>query len=415
MTSTNPYFQTASTGQTGQGKKVVVAMSGGVDSSVAAAILKEQGYEVVGIALQTTDYSKYLKNDSGGSCCSAKDMEDARRVAERLHIPFYVLSTEDAFDNAVVDYFVGEYVQGRTPNPCVMCNTKVKFEHLHKKAMDMGADFVATGHYAKLTHEAGLGHCLWKARDEDKDQTYFLFGLTQAKLARAIFPLGSLTKTEVRAMAEKFNLPTAQKPDSQEICFVPGNDYAKFITDRTSVAQRRPGLIVNMQKKVIGEHNGLYNFTIGQRKGLQKYIYPEVLMGLGDDAKVEDLRVLRIDAAKGQVIVGTEKHLFSYGLVARNVNWISPPDLRTPKQFEAKIRYRAPSAACEVRMLGDNAVEVHFVEAQRAISPGQAIVFYDGNLCVGGGWIDSQIKVDEKDRPHFSKSGVSVLTVNQSL
>jgi tRNA-specific 2-thiouridylase len=228
----------------GSGKKVVIAMSGGVDSSVAAILLKEQGYEVAGLALQVTDYSKYRKDDDTGTCCSIKDMEDARRVAEALHIPFYVIDTEKTFDRNVVDYFINDYLQGRTPNPCVMCNTKVKFHHLYRKAMEMGADYVATGHYARVVHEEGIGYSLFKGIDKNKDQSYFLFNLTQSQLERTLFPVGMLTKDKVREIAKKFKLPVAQKPDSQEICFVPSDDYKKFIMDRTPPQQRRKNLLL---------------------------------------------------------------------------------------------------------------------------------------------------------------------------
>ena len=394
----NPYIKAPSSGPSlpGHGKKVVVAMSGGVDSSVCAAILKKQGFEVVGIALQTTDYSKYLKDDSGGTCCSIKDMEDARRVAEAIDIPFYVLDTEKTFDANVVDYFVAEYMQGRTPNPCVMCNTKVKFNHLYRKAMDMGADYIATGHYAKVSHEPDLGYCLWKARDEQKDQTYFLFNLTQNQLQRTLFPLGNLTKPEVRKIADELGLPVAVKPDSQEICFVPQDGYISFIESRVAPGHMRPGYIVTMDDRVLGNHAGIYKFTVGQRKGLGEAIMFAKSLHL---PYADDLYVTRIDSVTNKVVVGTEKDLLQSGLIASNVNWISPPDLRQPKLVQARIRHRSTPMDAELRLLGDNRIEARFAEPQRAITPGQACVFYDGNLCLGGGWIQQTISVADSERP----------------
>ncbi|MBS1984060.1 MAG: tRNA 2-thiouridine(34) synthase MnmA [Bdellovibrionales bacterium] len=398
----NPYIQDTSKANAlpGAGKKVVVAMSGGVDSSVTAALLKRQGYEVVGIALQTTDYSKYLKDESGGTCCSMKDMEDARRVAETIGIPFYVLDTEKTFDANVVDYFVNEYMQGRTPNPCVMCNTKVKFNHLYRKAMDMGADFIATGHYARLSKEPELGYCLWKAKDEAKDQTYFLFNLTQRQLEKTLFPLGGLTKPEVRKMAEEFGLTTAEKPDSQEICFVPPDGYAKFIEDRTSPSMRKGGYIVTTENQVLGNHDGVFKYTLGQRKGLGPALTMAKNMGIHH---ADQFYVVKIDAIRNLVVLGLERDLMRWGLMATNLNWIVAPDLRQPKRVQVKIRHRAPLVDAEIRLLGDNRLEVRFVEAQRAITPGQAVVMYDGNLCLGGGWIQEVISVNEAERP--SKSG----------
>ena len=348
MTATNPYIK-SNTGHTlpGHGKKVVVAMSGGVDSSVAAALLKEQGFDVIGIALQTTDYSKYLSDDSGGSCCSIKDMEDARRVAEKIDIPFYVLDTEKTFDHNVVDYFVNDYLQGRTPNPCVMCNTKVKFNHLYKKALDLGADFIATGHYAKVSKEVDLGYCLWRSTDEAKDQTYFLFNLTQRQLERTLFPVGHLTKPEVRKLAETFGLLTAEKPDSQEICFVPANNYSKFIEGRTAPTQRKAGYIVTVDNRVLGEHDGIYKFTVGQRKGLGAALDRAKQMGVPN---VDELAVVKLDPLKGLVILGDDKALQQWGLLVNHVNFIVPPDLRAPRRIQVKVRYRATSVEAELHL-----------------------------------------------------------------
>lgn len=394
----NPYLKSQHSGPSlpGHGKKVVVAMSGGVDSSVTAAILKQQGYEVIGIALQTTDYSKYLQDDSGGTCCSIKDMEDARRVAETLDIPFYVLNTEKTFDSNVVDYFVGEYMQGRTPNPCVMCNSRVKFNHLFRKAMDMGADAVATGHYAKISHEPSLGYCLWKSSDQQKDQTYFLFNLTQQQLSKTIFPLGNITKSEVRRIAADLGLPVAEKPDSQEICFVPQDGYVRFIEDRTAPGHRRPGYITTLNNGVLGNHDGIYKYTVGQRKGLGNAIMLAKALNMPN---AEDLYVVKIDPVKNIVFVGSGDDLNQWGLLATQVNWIVPPDLRKPKRVQVKIRHRAKTSEAEIRLLGGNQVEVRFIEPERAVTPGQACVFYDDNLCLGGGWIQDILTVAPTERP----------------
>jgi tRNA-specific 2-thiouridylase len=402
MSKINPYTKAQEQGSQGAargslpgaGKKAVVAMSGGVDSSVAALLLKQQGFEVVGIALQTTDYSKYREGDtSGGTCCSIKDMEEARRVAEIIGIPFYVLDTEKTFDTAVV---INDYLQGRTPNPCVMCNTKVKFNHLYKKAMDMGADFVATGHYAKVSQEPDLGYVLWRSTDVAKDQTYFLFNLTQKQLEKTLFPVGNLTKPEVRRIALEHKLPVAEKPDSQEICFVPGNDYAGFISRRVAPNLLKPGLVITTDNKVITEHDGIHKFTVGQRKGLGRAIDIAKAMQLPG---AESYFVVRIDAVKGHVVLGSDKDLLQWGLECEHVNWVVPPDLRASRRLQAKIRYRAEMVDCEVRMLGDSRCEVRFLQEQRAITPGQVCAFYDGNMCLGGGWISNAIPVAAVDRP----------------
>ncbi len=400
----NPYLKSQEdskrTGRAGVGKKVVVAMSGGVDSSVAALLLKQQGFEVIGVALQVTDYSKYRSDDSGGTCCSLKDMDDARRVAEKIDIPFYVLDTEKTFDAQVVDYFVNDYLQGRTPNPCVMCNNKVKFNHLFKKAMDLGADFVATGHYAKISQEPDLGYCLWRARDEAKDQSYFLFNLTQRQLEKSMFPLGNFTKPEVRKIAEEFNLPVAQKPDSQEICFVPGNDYSGFIEKRVAPDLRKPGYIVTKEKVVLGNHDGIYRFTVGQRKGLGAALDRARSLNL---AGADDFYVTKVDAMTNVVVLGPESDLNQWGLVATGVNWIVAPDMRFPKRLQVKIRYRTELADAEAEIIGDKQVIVRFLSPQRAVTPGQACVFYDNNLCLGGGWISEALSIPVSERPQLTE------------
>lgn len=346
-------------------ERVVVAMSGGVDSSVAAAWLKHEGYDVVGISLQLHDLAENEENEFG-SCCSLSDLNDARRVADRLGIPFYVTDMEKAFQGAVIDDFVSEYLLGRTPNPCVRCNEKVKFHKLMDWAMDLGASYLATGHYAQIKDGA-----LLKGADPEKDQSYFLFTLKKSDLARTMFPVGNLTKPEVRALAEKYGLATAHKPDSQEICFVQAKSYKEFVEAAAPPEALRPGEIVDPEGKVLGRHDGLHGYTIGQRKGLNV-------------GSLVPLYVLRLDAAKNQVVVGPEEKLFRRRATVSHLNWIED----APTTAAAKIRYRAKESPVELKSLGEGRAEVHFSVPQRAIAPGQAMVFYEGDRVLGGGWIE---------------------------
>ncbi|MBI3756145.1 MAG: tRNA 2-thiouridine(34) synthase MnmA [Deltaproteobacteria bacterium] len=349
-------------------------MSGGVDSSTAAALLKEQGYDVIGISMQLWDYTEGERDRFGG-CCSLDDIYDARRVADRLDIPFYVVNFEEAFSKSVVDYFVDGYLKGETPNPCLKCNQILKFEVLLKRVMELEADFLATGHYARAVYdEERRRYLLLRGKDTSKDQSYFLFTMTQKQLSRIIFPLGDLTKIEVRKLAKKFGLNVAEKKDSQEICFAP-KDYSSFVTQYAGHRIDAKGEIVDRDGKVLGMHNGLYRYTIGQRKGI----------GISGG---EPLYVLKIDMAKNQLLVGPEDRLFSESLIARESNWIGIPSLDTEIAVLAMIRYRHKGIEAKVLPLGNNKVEVCFKMPEKSITPGQAVVFYKGDEVIGGGWIE---------------------------
>jgi tRNA-specific 2-thiouridylase len=359
-----------------KGAKVVVAMSGGVDSSVAAGWLSKNGYNVIGISLQLHDMAEKIDNEFG-TCCSLSDLNDARRVAEVLDIPFYVNNMETAFNEAVIDDFVQEYLNGRTPNPCVRCNEKVKFKKLMDWALDLGADFLATGHYATIQYNSKANrHELHKGGDDGKDQSYFLFTLKEDELAKTLFPVGSFEKPVVRALAQEYGLRVANKPDSQEICFVQGKSYKEFIEEKVPPEVLRPGNFVNAEGKIIGQHAGLHQYTVGQRKGLQLN-------------SLEPLYVLALDATKNEVVVGPESALFRKSAIVKNISWINEMDLGSTTRALAKIRYRSKESPVNITLLGDNSIEVKFEVPQRAITPGQAMVFYDGTRTLGGGWIES--------------------------
>ncbi len=357
-------------------ERIVVGMSGGVDSSVAAALLVAQGAEVVGITMRVWPWSEPTDATKRfGSCCGTEAVDDARRVARALGIAYYLLNMEEEFERAVVGRFADEYRRGRTPVPCVACNSDLKFGSLLARARAWDAVAVATGHYARVARDAATGrHVLLRARDTEKDQTDFLWPLTQTQLAAARFPVGELTKEQVRAHARRLGLVTADKPESQEICFVPDDDYRAFLRKRDA-AMFRPGPIVDREGRVLGRHGGVADYTIGQRRGL----------GL---AAGRPLYVVDLDAERNTVTVGEAGELERDRLVARAVNFIAgdPPD--APMRVEAKIRHKHRPAPATVRALGDGAAEVVFDEAQRAITPGQSVVFYQGERVVGGGVIE---------------------------
>jgi tRNA-specific 2-thiouridylase len=347
-------------------------MSGGVDSSVAAALLAEQGHDVIGLSMQLYDNSG---DTSFGSCCSIEDLHDARRVAAAINIPHYIMNFEKQFGEHVVANFVSEYAAGRTPLPCAHCNSDLKFTTLLERAHGFGADAVATGHYARVEQSADGRFQLRRGVDASKDQSYFLFSLTQDQLARAIFPVGDRPKDAVREYAHQRQLPVADKPDSQEICFIPDHDYANFLT-RHSPGISRTGDVVDETGQVLAQHGGIHRFTVGQRKGL----------GLATSPTGAPMYVLALKPIDAQVVVGPKASLERATLAASGVNWIGGvPDGAV--RAAVQIRHRHPAAAATVRSVGDGRAEVVFDAPQIAITPGQAAVFYDGDVALGGGWI----------------------------
>ena len=358
--------------------RVLVAMSGGVDSSVAAAILCERGYDVVGVAMRLAPEGPMPATARRrGTCCSHEDFEDARRVAEVMDFPFYVVDLRAEFGARVIDNFVSEYLDGRTPNPCVMCNREIKFDRLHERAAALGADYVATGHYARIERDAGGRFHLLRAADAAKDQSYFLFTLGQPELARTLFPLGAMTKAEVRARARELGLANADKAESQEICFVADGDYARFVERVAAPERLRPGSIVDLKGHALAAHAGVHRFTVGQRRGL----------GLSASAP---LYVREIRAESGEVVVGTREELVAVGLLARDVSFVDPESVGAGAiAVEARIRYRHPALPATLALEPDGRARVTFANGGGpAVTPGQACVFYRDDEVVGGGFIE---------------------------
>src|SRR5690242_12758788 len=363
---------------------IAVAMSGGVDSSTVAAMLRAEGHNVVGLTMQLWNQRRLAGHEGmpeavQGRCCSIDDVYDARRVAEDLGIPYYVVNQEDRFEHDVVRPFVKEYLSGRTPIPCSLCNNHLKFDELLITARQIGADLLATGHYARCEFSPERDRWLLRrAADEAKDQTYFLFGLTQEQLSRTRFPLGHMTKPQVRELARERGVVIAEKPDSQEICFVPGGDYKNFLdaylNERGESFPDTAGELVTTNGEVIGEHGGIHNFTVGQRKGL----------GV---ATGSPLYVIQIKGDARQVVVGQQEDLYTRTLRTHRINLISVEDLQEPMRATVKIRHRHEGAAALIEKTGDDAIQVTFDEPQRAVTPGQAAVFYDDDVVIGGGWI----------------------------
>jgi tRNA-specific 2-thiouridylase len=364
-------------------RTVAVAMSGGVDSSVSAALLKEQGYEVIGLTMQVWDYESVGGNIfQESSCCSLEAMYDARAVCHTLKIPHYTIDVRDEFEQYVITNFESEYLNGRTPNPCVLCNSNIKWEVLLKKAIGLDCDYFATGHYARIIFdEAVERYMLRRGLDRSKDQAYVLWGLSQEQLKRTIFPLGDLSKVQVRKIADNLNLKTKNKQESQEICFVPDNDYSRFLRERNPdfLSKVNDGEILDKQGNILGHHKGYPFYTIGQRKGLG--------IAVGKPMYVTD-----IDSKMNQVVIGEKEDLNKQGLLANHINWIAIEKLTSPLEVEAQIRYNDPGRKAIIYPAENGYVTVKFDEYHQAVTPGQSVVFFTDDIVVGGGLIDSVLK-----------------------
>lgn len=349
-------------------------MSGGVDSSVAALLLKEEGYDVVGVTMQIWQDEDACSIQENGGCCGLSAVEDARRVAEKLDIPYYVMNFKKEFKEHVMNYFVEEYLQGHTPNPCIACNRYVKWESLLKRSLDIGADYIATGHYARIEQLANGRFAIRNSVTAAKDQTYALYNLTQYQLAHTLMPVGAYEKSEIRKIAEEAGLPIANKPDSQEICFVPDNDYASFIEREAGDKVPGVGNFVTKDGIVLGQHKGITHYTIGQRKGLN--------LAMGHPVFVTQIR-----PETNEVVIGEHEDVFSTELDCKKLNFMAIENLEEPRKVLAKIRYAHKGTMCTIKKTGDDTVHCTFDEPVRAVTKGQAVVFYDGEYVLGGGTI----------------------------
>lgn len=355
-------------------KKVVVGMSGGVDSSVAAYLLKEQGYEVIGVTMQIWQQEDVDLSSENGGCCGLSAVEDARRVAELLEIPYYVMNFRREFDDKVIRYFADEYLAGRTPNPCIACNRYVKWESLLKRSMEIGADYIATGHYAQIGRRSNGRYAIRNSVTAQKDQTYALYNLTQEQLAHTLMPVGAYTKTEIRQMADDLHLPIAAKPDSQEICFVPDQDYAGFIERYRPEAIPPSGNFIRSDGTVIGRHKGITHYTVGQRKKLG--------IAMGHPVFVKEIR-----PETNEVVIGEADEVFSKVVYCNQVNQMAAEQFTDGDRFLGKIRYAHKGQMCTVRWVDEQTLACVFDEPVRAVTPGQAVVLYDGEYVAGGGTI----------------------------